>query len=264
VAQYEGMLAESVNIQGHNGDQIEGYLARPTGAGPYPGVVVIHHMPGWDESTKEIARKFAHNGFAAIVPNLYTREALALGENHETAAARDSAATAAAREAGGVPDDRCIGDVEGAMNYLRTLPYCNQKVGVIGYCSGGRQVYLTACNIPSLDAAVDCYGGRVIASPEELTANQPVAPIDMTENLNCPLLGLFGADDGNPSPEHVAKMEEELKRFGKTYEFHTYEDAGHGFFWTDSMARVGRAMYRDHAATDGWQRIFAWYGKHLA
>ena len=246
---YQGMLAETVSIQGHNGDDIESYFARPLGAGPYPGVVVIHHMPGWDEASKEIARKFAYHGYAAICPNLHYREAP--GSSSDDAAA-------AVRAAGGVPDARCIGDVDGAARYLRLLPYSNGKVGVIGYCSGGRQVYLVACNIPSLDAAVDCYGGRVVASADQLTPATPVAPIDMTANLACPLLGLFGADDANPDPAQVAQIEEELKRHGKTYEFHTYEGAGHAFFSVD------RPSYRQEAAVDGWQKLFAWYEKYLS
>ena len=245
---YEGLLAETVHIQGHNGDQINGYLARPLGGGPYPSVVVIHHMPGWDAGSKEITRHFATNGYVAVCPNLHYRE------NPDN----PPEATNAARAAGGVPDDRCIGDVRGAVDHLRALPYANGKVGVIGYCSGGRQVYIVACNLRDLDAAVDCYGGRVIQGPDELTDRMPVAPIDMTPDLGCPLLGLFGAEDSNPSPEHVARMDQELKRHGKTYEFHTYENAGHAFFAVD------RTAYRTEAAMDGWQRVFAWFGKYLA
>ncbi|MBI2856305.1 MAG: dienelactone hydrolase family protein [Chloroflexi bacterium] len=246
---YEGMLAETVYHTGHNGDEVEAYFARPLGAGPYPGVVVIHHMPGWDEATKEITRKFAYHGYAALCPNLYYREAPGVSSDD---------AAAAARAAGGVPDARCIGDVEGATRYLRSLPYSNGKVGVIGYCSGGRQVYLVACNIPSLNAAVDCYGGRVVMAAQDLTPNMPVAPVDMTPNLACPLLGLFGADDANPNPQQVARIEEEMKRHRKTYEFHTYEGAGHAFFSVD------RPSYRQQAAVDGWSKIFEFYGKNLA
>ena len=244
---YEGMLAETVTVSGHNGDEIDGYFARPLGAGPYPGVVVIHHMPGWDEGSKEITRKFAYRGYAAICPNLHHREGPGSPDD----------VSAAVRAAGGVPDDRCVGDVEGAAGYLRALPYSNGNVGVIGYCSGGRQTYMVACKIPSLDAAVDCYGGRVVASPDELTPLQPVAPLDMTSDLACPLLGLFGAEDSSPSPEHVARTEEELKRLGKTYEFHTYENAGHGFFGAD------RPSYRQHAAVEGWEKVFGWFERYL-
>lgn len=245
---HEGMLAEAMRFQGHKGDEIAGYLARPLGSSPHGGVVVIHHAPGYDEGTKEIARKFAAHGYAALCPNLHYREDPRDPEN----------AANLARAAGGVPDDRCLGDVEGAIRYLRSLPSCNGKIGVIGYCSGGRQTYLSACNIPSLNAAVDCYGGAVISSPERpLTPRQPVAPIDMTASLACPLLGLFGAEDQNPSPEQVAQTEQVLKRLGKTYQFHTYQDAGHGFFSAD------RPSYRQEAAGEGWKEIFAWFGTYL-
>src|SRR5687767_13338922 len=102
---YDGILAETISIRGHNGDDIEGYLARPLGPGPYPGVVVIHHMPGYDRSTKEIVRTFAVHGFAALCPNLFHRYA---------PGAKADDAAAAARTAGGVPDDQCVGDVAGA------------------------------------------------------------------------------------------------------------------------------------------------------
>ena len=241
------MLAETVGFKGHNGDVIEGYLARPLGAGPWPGVIVIHHMPGWDEATKEMTRKHAYHGYAAFSPHLHHREGPGSTEEISTRV----------RAAGLVPDDRCIGDIDAAIRYLETQPYYGGKVGVIGFCSGGRQAYLVACNIKRIDAAVDCYGGKVVAKPEDLTERQPVAPIDMTKNLTCPLLGLFGAEDTSPSPQDVARMEEELKRFNKIYEFHTYENAGHGFF------SVNRPNYRVHAAVDGWQKVFAWFEKYL-
>jgi carboxymethylenebutenolidase len=143
---YEAMSAETVNIRGHEEDMIDAYMARPAGPGPHPGVVIIHHMPGWDEATKEIARKFAHHGYVAISPNLHFREGKGSPEEN----------SASIRAAGGMPDERTMGDVEGAIAYLRTLPYLNGKVGIIGYCSGGRQVYLAACTLTGIDAAIDC------------------------------------------------------------------------------------------------------------
>lgn len=243
----EAMCAEIVKMRGHEGDTIDAYLARPMGPGPHPGVVVIHHMPGWDEATKEIARKFAYHGYAAISPNLHFREGKGSPE----------ANSASVREAGGMPDNRTMGDVEGAIRYLRALPYLNGKVGIIGYCSGGRQVYLAACTLNGIDAAVDCYGGGVAAGKEGLTPRQPVDPIDYTKDLSCPLLGLFGREDKRPSPGDVAKTEAELKKWGKTYEFHTYDNAGHSFFAVD------RADYRPVAVVDGWKKVFQWFGKYL-
>lgn len=244
---YEAMFAETVYMNGHKGDQIDAYLARPFGAGRYPGVVVIHHMPGWDGPTKEIARRFAHHGYVAISPNLHFREAKPTPEEN----------SASIRAAGGMPDDRTMGDVQGAIDFLRTLPYLSGKVGVIGYCSGGRQAYLAACTLRGVDAAIDCYGGGVVAKPEELTPRQPVAPIDFTKDLRCPLLGLFGAEDTRPSPEDTVKTEAALRQWGKHFEFHTYENAGHAFFAVD------RPNYRQAAAVDGWKKVFAWFEKHL-
>lgn len=244
---YEGMLAETITIQGHNGDSINAYFARPLGPGQFPGVVLVHHMPGWDEWYKEATRKFAHHGYTAICPNLYYRDGHGTPED----------VAAMIRGAGGVSDDQVIGDAAAGRDYLRNLPYANGKVGIIGTCSGGRQTFLVACRSTGFDAAVDCWGGRVVMSKDELTSKQPVAPIDYTKDLSCPLLGLFGEDDQSPPPDQVAQHEEELKKHGKNYEFHMYPNAGHGFFYYD------RPMYRQEQAVDGWQKVFAFFGKHL-
>src|SRR5215467_4367259 len=156
----EALTAQTITITGDGGDEIEAYFARPLDADSFGGVVVIHHMPGYDTASKEIARKFAAHGYAAMMPNLHYREA--------PGASADDAA-AASRAKGGVPDDRLVGDVSGAADYLRSLPGCNGKIGVIGYCSGGRQAFLAACSL-TLDAAVDCYGGAVVHVPEPMSA----------------------------------------------------------------------------------------------
>jgi carboxymethylenebutenolidase len=242
---YSGLTADEIRFAAHGGDEINAYLARPHGDGPFPGVVVIHHMPGWDESTTEIANRFAAHGYVAIVPNLHHRDA--------PGASPDDAA-AASRATGGVPDDRLVGDVAAAVAYVRALPDSTGKVGVIGYCSGGRQAFLVGCSL-DVDAAVDCYGAFVVGTPPEGMNMKPI--LHLAENLGCPLLGLFGLDDSFPSPEQVDELEAELKRLGKDYEFHRYEGAGHAFFNT------ARDAYRPGAAADGWERIFAFYGRHL-
>lgn len=244
---YEGMLAETVSIHGNNGETINAYFARPLGTGPFPGVVLIHHMPGWDEWYREATRKFAHHGYVAISPNIYYRY------GHGTP---DDVA-AKVRSEGGVADDEVVGDIEGGMQYLRALPYHNGKVGVIGTCSGGRQTFLVACRAKGFDAAVECWGGRVVMSKEELTPKQPVPPINYTKDLSCPLLGLFGEEDQSPTPEQVSQHEQELKKHGKNYEFHMYPNAGHGFFYYD------RPAYRQEQAVDGWGKVFTFFEKHL-
>ena len=245
---YQGLMAETVSIYGDNGDRIGAYFARPLGPGPYPNVIVVHHMPGWDDATKWIASRFAFYGYNAICPDLFHR--WGPGEPDEVAAV--------ARAAGGKSDSEFIGDMRGAMNYLKDLPYSNGKVGIIGFCSGGRQSYLAACKIPELDAAVDCWGGRVIATPDQLTGQQPVAPIDYTAEINCPVLGIFGNEDQSPTPEDVNKTEAELKKHGKEYEFHRYDGAGHGFFAID------RPGYRPVQATQAWGEVLKFFGKNLA
>jgi carboxymethylenebutenolidase len=247
MTEYDATLAESIRVRGHNGDEIEAYLARPLGPGPHGSVVVIHHMPGYDAGTKEIVRTFATHGYAAVCPNLYWREA--------PGATPDDAA-AAVRAAGGVPDERLVGDVAGAAAYLRSLPTANGKVGVIGYCSGGRQSFLAACSLP-LDAAVDCYGAFVTGTPPEGFPLQVAPIVGMTPQLACPLLGLFGNEDKYPTPEHVDELEAALKEHGKTYEFHRYDDAGHAFFSVD------RPSYRPEAAMDGWARIWDFFARYL-
>ncbi len=243
---YEGMLAETVIIHGDGGDEIGAYLARPIGPGPYPGVIVIHEAFGLVEHTKEWVRKFAAHGYVTIAPDLFYREKPVDADD----------VVAAVRRLGGLPDARVIKDLEGAVATLRSVATCSDKMGCIGHCSGGRHTLLFACNSKSLSAAIDCYGGRVVT--EEFTPSQPKAVIDMIAGLNCPLLGLFGQADQNPSPAHVAKLEQVVKRHNKEYEFHTYEgDVGHGFF------ADYRPSYRQPAAVDGWKRVFDFFGRKL-
>jgi carboxymethylenebutenolidase len=204
-------------------------------------------MPGYDEPSKEITRRFASRGYAALMPNLHYRDA--------PGASPDDAA-AACRANGGVPDDRLVGDVSAAVSYLKALDGANGKVGVIGYCSGGRQSFLVACKLP-LDAAVDCYGAAIVRAPEGLPVKMtPI--VDLAGDLSCPLLGLFGEEDKYPTPEETAELSAELTRLGKEHEFHTYAGAGHSFF------SVNRPSYRPEAATEGWDRIWEFYGRLLA
>ncbi len=243
----DALTAGTVRLIGHGGDAIEGYLARPSDGRRRGGIVVLHHMPGYDKPTKEIVRRFASEGFDALCPNLHHRDAP--GASPEEAAA-------ASRAAGGVPDDRLIGDVEGAVRTLKALDDANGKVGVIGYCSGGRQALLAACAL-TLDAAVDVYGAFVVNDPPASLGLKTKPILDRVSTLSCPLLGLFGAEDANPSPDETRKLAAELDRFGKSYEFHTFENAGHAFF------AVNRPNYRPAAAMEGWERILRFFAAHL-
>jgi carboxymethylenebutenolidase len=245
---YEGLMAETVMATGANGDWVNAYFARPLGAGPFPAMVLAHHMPGWDEWYHEATLKFARRGYITITPNLYSRA------GHGTA---DDVA-AKVRGEGGISDDQAVGDLAGAMEYVRVHPYSNRKVGVFGTCSGGRHAYLAACRAPGFAAVVDCWGGRVMMAADQLNPKSPVSPLEYTKDLSCPILGIFGNEDKNPTPEQVDQHEAELKKHGKNYEFHRYDGAGHGFFYYHTPA------YRQAQAVDGWQKVFAFLEKHLS
>ncbi|MBI4203228.1 MAG: dienelactone hydrolase family protein, partial [Chloroflexi bacterium] len=200
---YEGMLAETIMMQGYNGDTIHAYAAKPLGPGPFPGMVLIAHGPGWDAFYKETARKFAYRGYVAIAPDIWCRTGHGTVED----------VVAKARASGGLADDQVVGDAAAAGRLIKSLPVSNGKVGVMGFCSGGRHTFLIACRTRGLfDAAVDCWGGNVVMERSALTPNQPVSPVEYTKDLSCPLLGLFGNDDQNPPPPAVNIHEEELKK----------------------------------------------------
>ncbi|MCL2060809.1 MAG: dienelactone hydrolase family protein, partial [Oscillospiraceae bacterium] len=154
-------------------------------------------------------------------------------------------------------DDCVMGDSAGALKYVTSQTYSNGRAGVIGMCSGGRHAFLAGCRVDGFNAAVDCWGGRVVASKDDLTPERPVAPIDYTGELKCPLLGIFGNDDKSPPPDQVDIHEAELKKHGKEYEFHRYDGAGHAF-WS-----YGGEAYRPKQAMDSWDKTLAFFDKHL-
>ena len=244
---YEGMIAETVGITGHDGKPIRAYYSRPLGLESFPGIVLIPHMPGWDEWQRETARRFTAHGYGVLCPNIY--EDYGDGTPPEVAER--------ARNAGGVPDKSVMGDVAASLAFLRSQPGATGRVGVIGMCSGGRHTFLAAATLEGIDAAVDCWGGGVVCPPERLSPAQPVAPVDLADGIDCPLLGIFGNDDFMPTPADVDALEAVLKEKGKDYEFHRYDGAGHGIWYYD------KPMYRQEQAMDSWNKVLAFFDKHL-
>lgn len=240
------LRAETVRYPGHGGDELVAYDARPLGAGPFPGIVVIHHTPGWDEGSLEVTRRFAHHGYRTVVPNLYSR----VGHLDSPADA-----AAAVRSAGGIADAQVVGDVDASVRRLRA-DGSNGRVGIVGFCSGGRYAFLAACRL-AVDAVVDCYGGSVVAPPSKLSALRPVAPIDLAGELSCPLLGIFGQDDPHVPPTDVAALEAALRKHGKSCRTHSYAGTGHAFLGPYN------ASYHVASAKDAWTKIFAFLAEHL-
>lgn len=244
---YPGIRAGGARFAGHDGDQIGAYQAVPDQPGARAGIIVLHHMLGLDESTRESAVRFSAHGYTTVCPNLHSRE-MAPGITREDAAA-------ACRAAGGVPDARLLGDVQGSIDFLKLTGKVD-RVGLIGYCSGGRQAFLAACSL-ELDAVVDCYGSFVNNAPPPRIPLKVTPLLPLAGGLRCPLLCLYGAEDPNPSPSDAAEIAATLKGLGKTYESEIYPSAGHGFFDTGSV------RYDPVAARDGWDRVLEFFDRHL-
>ena len=244
----EPVLAETVAVRGAGDDDIEAFTARPLGGARRGGVVVVHHMPGFDRGTKEIVCSLAADGFNAICMNLFHRDA--------PGADADDAA-AASRANGGVPDSRFLGDADGSLRWLRALTSSNGRVAAVGFCSGGRQALLAAMSL-DVQAVVNCYGVFVVAeAPPSFPARVPPLA-DRIGEIRAPVLGLFGNEDTHPTPAEVDDLERLLVESGKPYEFHRYDGAGHAFF------EVDRPAYRVAAAVDGWLRIRDFLSRQLA
>ncbi len=239
-ADYSGMIAETVTVPAGNGDGLRIYYSRPLHKQTYGSLVLIPHMPGWDEYLREASRRFTEHGFAVACPDIY--QSVGTGLPTEVAAR--------AREAGGIPDESVMNDTKVCIDFLRSQPKSNGKVGVIGMCSGGRHTFLAACTLDGIDAAVDCWGGA-------LGRGNAPAPIDKVDGLNCPLLGIFGNEDRWPTKEEVDAMEDVLKKKGKNYTFYRYDGAGHGIWYYD------KPMYRQEQAMDSFNKALEFFEKHL-
>ncbi len=237
--------SETIQYPSQDGTPISAYYSRPAASGSYPGVVVIMEAFGLNDHIEDVARRFAEQGYLAIAPDIYTREG----------SPDPSDISDVMRVMFSVPDVQAMADLDGAITFLKRQFDSNSKVGAIGFCSGGRYTLMLGCKSPNLDAAVDSAGGFIIQ--DEHTEQRPISPIDMIPTLSCPLLGLFGEEDANPSPEHAARLQEELDKHGRTYEFRMYRNAGHAFF------ADYRPSYRAAAAQDMWHQVMLFYGQHL-
>jgi len=237
--------SEMITYPGQNSTKINAYLSRPAATGRYPGVIVIMEAFGLNDHIKDVARRFAAEGYVALAPDMYTREGSPDPSNINDVI----------KVMFSVPDSQAMADLDGGAVFLKGRPDSNGKVGAIGFCSGGRYTLMFGCTSKNLNAAVDSAGGFIIQ--DEHTPQRPVSPIDMVPNLSCPLLGLFGEEDPNPSPAHADRLKAELDKHKKTYEFRMYPNAGHAFF------ADYRPSYRPVAAQDMWHRVLLFYGKYL-
>lgn len=238
--------SEMIQYNSADGTAINAHFSRPAASGTYPGVVVIMEAFGLNDHIKDVANRFSQNGYIAIAPDMYTRE----GSPDE------SDMPSVFQTMLSVPDSQAMADLDSAALHIKAQSDSNGKVGAIGFCSGGRYTLMFGCNSSNVDACVDSAGGFIIQ--DEHTEQRPVSPIDMVPNLGCPLLGLFGEEDPNPSPAHAERLKAELDQHGKTYEFVMYRNAGHAFF------ADYRPSYHAQSAQDMWHRVLGFYGKYLS
>jgi carboxymethylenebutenolidase len=242
------LVAADVTFAGASGNELRGFHVRPQADHLLPGLLVIHEAGGLNEHIRDVAMRFANEGFDVLAPDLYTRE----GTPAQTMEAVVPAMLA-------LPDDRVISDLEGAAAYLRSGPETNGRVGVIGFCAGGRQALLLACSSGQVGAAVDCWGGYIHRASEEdeTTPNRPVPVMDRCEHLHCPLMVVIGAEDANPSPEIAEELRRRLANAEHEVRIDVYEDAGHAFF------ADYRPNYRPEAAQRLWRAVVPWLHEQL-
>ena len=240
------ITAYDTTVSGYNGDAVPAYVARPSEGGPHPGLLLVHGIHGYEEHMKDMARRYAALGYAAIVPALYSRDGfLAVVEEEDMDAARQALNAR--------PNAQTIGDLNGGLDYLHASPHVGDRIGVVGFCSGGRLGLVFASSGAKLDVFVNFYSNGLF-QPTEVN---PIPPGASAEALGCPMLALFGDDDANPSPADVARLRQVLEQTGKTFEFVSYPRAGHAFM-SDT-----RESYRPEAAQMAWGRCLEWLSRYL-
>jgi carboxymethylenebutenolidase len=215
------------------------YVTTPSTT-PAPAVVVIQHAGGVDQFVQSMTDRIAEAGFVGIAPDLYHREDPNNADDPLTRMGR-------------LRDRNIVADVTASIAHAKTLAEVRaDRIGITGFCMGGRVAYLMATQSADLKAAVVFYGGNIM-----VPWGRGPAPFDESSKIGAPVLGLFGEDDGNPNPADVAKIDAELTRLNKPHEFHSYAGAGHAFM------SQGRPSFRENAAADAWQRAVAWFERYL-
>jgi len=237
----EGLVAADVKIPAGEGE-IPAYRAMPATGGSFPVVLVVHEIFGVHEHIKDICRRFAKLGHLAVAPDLYIRQ----GD-----VSKITNFSELFQIAGRVPDAQVMSDLDAAVEWAARSHGNTQKLGITGFCWGGRIVWMYAAHNPKVKAGVAWYG-PVVGQPSQQN------PIDIAPTLKVPILALHGAKDAMVKIYTVERMREVLKKAGSPSEIIVYPDAEHGFF---ADYRPG---YRKEDAQDGWKRLQEWFRKHGA
>jgi carboxymethylenebutenolidase len=238
-----GLSVGEVKIPVKDGS-IPGYRAMPDTSGPFPTILVVQEVFGVHEHIKDICRRLAKAGYFAVAPALYARE----GD-----VARMSDMKQVMQVVAKVPEPQVASDLDATVAWAKSTGKADtSKLGITGFCWGGRQVWLYAAHNPDVKAGVSWYG--VLQRPKSDMA--PDNPIDLVQRINPPILGLYGgADPGIPIAQ-IDAMRAALKAAGKPSEIVVYPDTPHGF------NADYRPSYRPQQAKDGWKRMLAWFKQH--
>ena len=221
------------------------FLVHPKSGAKRGSVIVVHEIFGLTDHIKDVACRYAQAGYTALAPDLFTREG--------TPPPMSAGFGPLMEFVNKITDAQIMGDLDGASQTLRAMRASNGKVGMVGYCWGGRVSMLYDAHAPALNAAV-AYYGRISG---KATPGQPTHPIDVAAKMHAPLLGNFGAEDTGIPPAEVDKLREALKAAHKTAELYEYEGAGHAF------NNDTRESYRPEAAKLAYRRSLEWFEKYL-
>jgi carboxymethylenebutenolidase len=242
----QGLVAGDVMIPVEGGG-IPGYRAMPATGGRFATVLVVHEIFGVHEHIKDICRRFAKLGHFAVAPELYARQ----GDVSKLTDIQDVISKVVSK----VPDAQVMSDLDAAVEWAgKTGKGDVGRLGITGFCWGGRIVWLYAAHSPKLKAGVAWYG-RIVGQANEL---QPKNPIDVVGSLKAPVLGLYGGKDQGIPLDTLEQMRAALKAAGNPSEIVVYPEAGHGF---NADYRPG---YNKEAAQDGWKRLLQWFKKYGA
>ena len=242
----DGLVAGEVRISVASGE-IPAYRAMPANGGPFPVVLVVQEIFGVHEHIRDVCRRLAKRGHLAVAPELFARQ----GDVAKMTDIQDIVSKVVAK----VPDGQVMSDLDDAVAWsAKTGKGDAKRLGITGFCWGGRIVWLYAAHSPKLKAGVAWYG-RLSGPTTEL---QPKNPIDLVAQLKAPVLGLYGGADSGIPAETVEQMRGALERARKPSEIVVYPDAPHGFF------ADYRPSYRAGPAQDGWNRLLDWFRKHGA
>ena len=223
------------------GQEMDLYASVPDGSGPFPAVVVAHPASGVGEFTQSVADRLALEGYAAVAPNRF----------HRVTAEMLAGGGAAGQF---LNDPETVDDMNATVDFLRNHPAIDgARIGIIGFCSGGRVAWLSAATNPHYRAVVPYYGGNIMAT----VGAAAQSPFELAYGINCPMLFHFGEIDANPSQDDLAKLDAELTRLGKEHRFRTYPGAGHAF-----LDHTG-ARYHEAAATASWPHTLDFFAAHL-